>query len=204
MEYDWAFPLVPRLSTTQLILHHAAADGLSVEDIHRFHQGKGWSGIAYHYYVRKDGGIYRGRPENMMGGHTRGWNFNSLGICFEGNFQEQTMPRLQKEAGLELVRDIKERCRGIAVLGHSQLSTTACPGKKFPMREFQEDTMTGEEIARALEEYYSKKPLPDWAGAELREAVELGITDGSSPMQPIPRYQGAIMALRTAKAGGSK
>ncbi len=203
-DWNWAVTLVPRASTTQIILHHAAADGVSAEDIHRFHLARGWSGIAYHYYVRKDGGIWRGRPENSLGGHTRGWNFNSIGVCFEGDFQKQQMPEEQKQAGLELVRDIRRRYKGIAVLSHGELSATACPGKYFPMEEFREDTMTGEEIARALEEYYAARPLPQWAEAELAEAVALGITDGSAPMELIPRYQSAIMALRAFKAGENK
>ena len=34
---------------------------------------------------------------------------------------------------------------------------------------------------------------------ELAEAVALGITDGTNPMQLIPRYQAAIMAKRAAQ-----
>lgn len=63
-----------------------------------------------------------------------------------------------------------------------------------------EDKMSGEEIYRALQEYCEAQPLPEWARAELEEAKELGITDGSRPMEPIPRYQAAIMALRAVKA----
>lgn len=39
-------------------------------------------------------------------------------------------------------------------------------------------------------------PAPDWAKTELQEAVDRCITDGSNPMQLIPRYQAAIMAKR--------
>lgn len=38
--------------------------------------------------------------------------------------------------------------------------------------------------------------VPDWAKAELQEAIDRGITDGTKPMQLIPRYQAAIMAKR--------
>ena len=60
--------------------------------------------------------------------------------------------------------------------------------------------MTGEEIAGALEEYFAGKKCPEWAEEELEEAVELGITDGERPMEPTPRYQAAIMAMRAARA----
>ena len=45
-----------------------------------------------------------------------------------------------------------------------------------------------------------ERPVPDWAKAEYREAVDLGITDGTAPTMLIPRYQAAIMALRAVKA----
>jgi hypothetical protein len=63
----------------------------------------------------------------------------------------------------------------------------------------EDDTMTGEEIYKALQNYLAEQPLPDWAKAEMQEAKDLGITDGSNPMQLIPRYQAAIMAKRAVK-----
>lgn len=64
----------------------------------------------------------------------------------------------------------------------------------------EEENMTGEEIYQKLTAYLATLPVPDWAEAELREAVEAGITDGTAPMQYIPRYQAALMAKR-AKGG---
>lgn len=64
----------------------------------------------------------------------------------------------------------------------------------------EEDMLTGKEIVERINEYTAALPVPDWAEGELREAVEMGITDGSDPTGLIPRYQAAIMALRAAKA----
>lgn len=66
-------------------------------------------------------------------------------------------------------------------------------------KNYLEEKMTGEEIYKALNEYTSTLSVPSWAEAELQEAIEAGITDGSNPMGLIPRYQAAIMALRTKK-----
>lgn len=63
----------------------------------------------------------------------------------------------------------------------------------------EEDIMTGKEIYDALQSYLAEQPAPDWARGELEEAKRLGITDGSRPMQLIPRYQAAIMAKRAAE-----
>jgi hypothetical protein len=58
------------------------------------------------------------------------------------------------------------------------------------------DDMTGEEIYKALTEFFEKQSLPEWAKEEFTDAVKMGITDGSNPMQLIPRYQAAIMVKR--------
>lgn len=63
----------------------------------------------------------------------------------------------------------------------------------------KEETMTGKEIYDELNAYTATLPVPGWAEAELAEAVAAGITDGTNPMQLIPRYQAAIMAYRASK-----
>jgi len=67
-----------------------------------------------------------------------------------------------------------------------------------------EDTMTGEEIYKALMDYTAKLDIPDWAKDEYRLAVNAGITDGTDGMALIPRYQAALMAYRAMKGGAAK
>lgn len=200
-KYDWMTTLFPRERTTHLILHHMAGSGFTAQDVHRYHrEHNGWSGIAYHYYVRKDGSVYRGRPENVKGGHTKDWNGCSIGVCFEGNFENERMSAAQKKAGLALVEDIKGRYPDIVVGVHKEFNATACPGKNFPVDEFKEaGEMSGEQIYEKLQAYLETLPVPDWAAKELEEAVKAGITDGKTPMVLVPRYQAAIMAKRAAK-----
>lgn len=143
--YKWAKPLSKRNSTDLLILHHAAATSCTAEDVHRWHVGNGWAGIGYHYLVRKDGTIYRGRPEDTVGAHAYGANSHSIGVCFEGNYQvEPTMPAAQLAAGQALVADIKRRWGITKVIGHKDVagSTTDCPGKYFPFAEMISETET--------------------------------------------------------------
>lgn len=136
--YKWAMPLSKRGTTDLLILHHAAAKSCTADDVHRWHLSNGWAGIGYHYFVRKDGTIYRGRPEDTVGAHAYGANSHSIGVCFEGNYQvEPTMPAAQLAAGQALVADIKRRWGITKVIGHKDVagSTTDCPGKYFPVAE---------------------------------------------------------------------
>lgn len=143
--YKWAKPLSKRSATDLLILHHAAATSCTAEDVHLWHVGNGWAGIGYHYLVRKDGTIYRGRPEDTVGAHAYGANSHSIGVCFEGNYEvEQTMPAAQLAAGQALVADIKRRWGITKVIGHKDVagSTTDCPGKYFPFAEMISETET--------------------------------------------------------------
>lgn len=133
---------VNRNSTKQIILHHADASNCTVKDINRWHLNNGWTGIGYHYFVRKDGTIYRGRPENAIGAHAIGANGNSIGICAEGNYETETMPEVQKNAIKELIADIKSRYGNLAVKGHKEVSNTSCPGKNYPLEELKSTKAT--------------------------------------------------------------
>ena len=132
---SFAYDPGQRAATDYIILHHAAADG-DVQAVHRYHRyTKGWSGIAYHFYVAKDGGVYRGRPEDWNGGHTGGYNHNSLGVCFEGNFETETMNDKQLTAGRALIEYLRERYPAAAIVLHGEVNATACPGMYFPKTE---------------------------------------------------------------------
>ena len=125
-----------RSRTTRIILHHAAKATCSVQDIQRWHLANGWAGIGYHFFVRKDGNIYRGRPENTVGSHVTGANADSIGICFEGNYEaEASMPQAQVNAGKELVAYLKNKYRINTVKAHRDIGASSCPGRHFPFNE---------------------------------------------------------------------
>lgn len=124
-----------RSHTTRIILHHAAAKSCTAEQIHQWHLNNGWSGAGYHFLVRKDGNIYRLRPENKVGAHASGSNSDSLGVCFEGDFMSETMGDTQKNAGAELVSYLKSKYGISTVKRHKDVCATDCPGTNFPFNE---------------------------------------------------------------------
>ena len=130
--YKWNGALSKRRSTSRIILHHAAASKCSAQQIHSWHLANGWVGIGYHFLVRKDGSVYRGRPEDTVGAHAGNNNYDSIGICFEGNFMTETMPVIQKWAGQELVQHLKDKYSISKVQKHSDVNATGCPGTHFP------------------------------------------------------------------------
>ena len=130
--YKWAGSLARRGVTRRIILHHAAAVTCTPQQVHQWHLANGWSGIGYHFFVRKDGSVYRGRPEDTVGAHAGNNNYDSIGVCFEGSFDREEMPAAQKQAGKELVAYLKQKYGISTVQRHSDVNATGCPGGHFP------------------------------------------------------------------------
>ena len=69
------------------------------------------------------------RPENTVGAHAYGSNYNSIGICAEGRYMEETMLEAQKNALKELVAYLKEKYNISKVQKHKDVCATSCPRK---------------------------------------------------------------------------
>lgn len=134
--FNWAGSLAKRSTIDMIVLHHASATSCTVEDIHNWHLANGWTGFGYHYFVNKKGDIFKGRPDDTIGSHAKGFNSTTLGICFEGNFEKETPTQEQIDAGLELVEYLKKKYGINRVKGHGELMATSCPGAHFPMERF--------------------------------------------------------------------
>lgn len=137
--------LSKRNSTNRIILHHAEASTATPEQIHAWHLGNGWAGAGYHFYVRKDGNVYALRPEWAVGSHAQGANSDSIGICFEGNYMNETMPDAQIRAGQELVAYLKDKYGIDKVQRHREVTSTDCPGVRFPFDEIAYASTTKED-----------------------------------------------------------
>ena len=121
-----------------IVLHHSGVTvPQTVETIHEYHKSKGWAGIGYHYYVRKDGSVYKGRPEEYAGAHCPGVNTSSIGICAEGDFNQEDMSEEQKQAIIELVAYVKNEHDIEYVKGHREIIATSCPGDYYPLDEIR-------------------------------------------------------------------
>lgn len=133
--YNWNGKLSTRSKTSKIILHHAESSSCTADDIHQWHLDRGWSGIGYHFFVRKDGSIYRGRPENSVGAHASGANSDSIGICAEGKYMTETMPDAQKQSIIELCSYLMDKYGISTILKHKDVTSTDCPGNNYPFDE---------------------------------------------------------------------
>lgn len=136
---NWAGSLAQRSTINMIVLHHAGAKNCTIYNIHNWHLANGWSGCGYHYFVNKRGEVFKGRPDNVIGSHAKGFNSTTLGICFEGDFEREVPPQVQIDAGVELVEYLKKKYNISKLKGHGELMATACPGKYFPIERFVEN-----------------------------------------------------------------
>lgn len=99
--------------------------GDTAEDIHSWHQERGWPGIGYHYVINDNGEIENGRPEYWSGAHVYGYNKNSLGVVLFGRteFNDSQFTALR-----HLLLDLKSRHPNARILGHCDLDRKkSCP-----------------------------------------------------------------------------
>lgn len=118
--------LEPRDVTDQIVIHHTGNptdDDLSAEEIHESHKAQGWSGIGYHFVIRKDGTIERGRPMDTIGIHVCG-NFD---IAEPTDAQIESCSVLVQWLALIYGLEINDA----TVVGHCDLMATACPGENL-------------------------------------------------------------------------
>ena len=120
-----------------LIVVHCSATRcnrpFSVLQLIRCHRERfGFTG--YHYYIERNGTVFQTRHEQLVGAHAKGYNSHSLGVCYEGGYDEQgkeadTRTTAQKQALLALLKRLKQQHPHAMIVGHRDLPGVkkACP-----------------------------------------------------------------------------
>jgi N-acetylmuramoyl-L-alanine amidase len=147
------------ITATGIVIHHTAVipgeskAPRSEHDIDEYHRARGFEilcfgrvyHVAYHYLIMPDGKVKPGRPERCEGAHAKGYN-SYLGISVVGDFSSEdnptgkkgrTRPTAKQIASLiQLCRRLKDRYNIPLqhIVRHSDISSTKCPGDRFPFR----------------------------------------------------------------------
>lgn len=80
---------------THIIIHCSATRedrAYTADDLQTDHLSRGFHGIGYHYYIRRDGSVTNTRPIELVGAHVKGYNKHSIGICYEGGLDSEGRP----------------------------------------------------------------------------------------------------------------
>ena len=132
----------------EIILHCAATvegKSFTAADIEKWHKKRGFKKIGYHYVIKLDGTIEKGREEKETGAHTVNHNSKSIGIFYIGGLAKDaktpkdTRTDKQKEAMYQLVDDVMNRYNITLneIHGHYEFATKACPS--FKIEQFRQE-----------------------------------------------------------------
>lgn len=113
-----------------LVVHCSATPAgrdIGRREIDGWHRAKGWAGIGYHYVIRLDGTVEKGRDESVAGAHVQGHNARSIGICVVGGIgpdgkAKDTVTAQQHVALAELLVQLRARYPATRICGHRDLS----------------------------------------------------------------------------------
>lgn len=104
-----------------------AGQDFTAADIDCWHRERGFNGIGYHYVVRLDGKLEKGRDVSLAGAHCKGWNERSVGICYIGGLDANGRPadtrtNAQKRVLYQIIMDLQREYNILQVLGHRDTS----------------------------------------------------------------------------------
>ena len=127
------------------IIVHCSASPPSMntfaKDIDAWHKLRGWSGIGYHYVIRRSGILEKGRDIMQAGAHAKGYNFSSVGVCLIGGVDEEgkadaNYTLKQYNTLLELIRFLEVTFPIEEVMGHRDLPNVKKTCPCFDVRAF--------------------------------------------------------------------
>lgn len=100
--------------------------------IQEFHMNSfGWDDIGYNFLVSSEGRVYVGRGWDDVGAHTKGYNYDSVGIAFIGTYTTTKPTEAQLNACRLLIEEgvrLKKLDPAYKLYGARQLSATESPG----------------------------------------------------------------------------
>ena len=123
---------------TDFIIIHCSATGpnhdVDIKDVDRWHRELGWKMVGYHFFIKRDGTVQKGR-ELMDGGAHAGPEYNnrSIGICMaggvaeDGKTPEDNFTNYQWKALWHLVKEMTITFPEAQVIGHNDVAAKACP-----------------------------------------------------------------------------
>lgn len=120
----------------EIIVHCAdTPEGRDVraDEIRKWHKGKGWSDIGYHYVVDLDGTIEAGRTLDVVGAHCNGHNTYSIGVCYVGGSGKDFRPKdtrtkEQKHSLVLLLKFLRSKYPEAKIYGHHDFNAEKqCP-----------------------------------------------------------------------------
>lgn len=112
-----------------IIIHCSATKAgrdFHAKDIDQWHRDRGFDCIGYHKVIDLDGTIENGRSIQVIGAHCKGYNTNSIGVCYVGGLDAKgnscdTRTEAQKQSLISLLKELKVMFPNAKIVGHRDM-----------------------------------------------------------------------------------
>lgn len=132
---------------TDLIVVHCSATrpmmDIGAKEIRRWHKELGWEDIGYHFVIRRNGEVEKGRRVDAVGSHAKGYNDRSIGICLVGGVDQDNFLKAKDNFTLDqmnalywLLEDLHKQYPDAKVLGHRDLPNVKKECPSFDVRKW--------------------------------------------------------------------
>lgn len=162
---------------TEVVVHWTGTflnQDIGSEEVHEWHTQRGFSGCGYHYIIRKDGRLQRGRPINKVGAHAldNGHNNRSIGISFvagyncmsgtpnRGNYVNSgSINEKQFAAFDQFMKNFYKVYPGGQAFGHVDTDDKGKQDPGFDVEEYVNNKFGKENLAFGFEEPLTRKQI---------------------------------------------
>lgn len=121
-----------RLTTNRIVIHHTLSTDVSIHTVRKWHVDEnGWSDVGYHFLIRFDGTVEKGRDLHFVGAHKAGSNSDSIGIALTGDFNKHHPTEEQYKALSVLIASLTNVYQDIGIVEPHRVGNNACPAPLF-------------------------------------------------------------------------
>jgi hypothetical protein len=129
---------------SRIVLHHSASprETTTIEDIRRWHIGRGFSDVGYHFVIEGNGALRYGRQLDTVPAAQKGANAGTVAVCIVGDNTKtgegwNEAQRISAHSLIAILRSVLGR--RLAVCGHRDVAPSECPG--LEVQEVFQDLM---------------------------------------------------------------
>ena len=114
-----------------IVVHCTATpQSTTIESIKNYWRNDlGWSNVGYHYMIQDDGTIVQIADESWITNGVRGYNKDSIHVCWIGGKLNDNRTKQQREALIRKLSELKAKYPQATIQGHRDFPgvTKACP-----------------------------------------------------------------------------